>query len=218
MLPQLAHQERRQFLHNSEVVLTDYLLHWQWRDWPGTLDITCSYDGWAHINLGAFLLTKRLKGSISDGHLRFTSILAKRLGNIKTLCDERLLSSHRAGSPISSWPSWPATARQGRNRTAVMWNHRLHSPAPCLARLWARHYWAVLPGHSNASRYWVLLCQQLFAMCILSFLQSDNVSAKTVKSSPLEKRLNCLRALPSRSKRSKTTVCQNSWVALVRSC
>lgn len=119
---------------------------------------------------GHFCLEKRLNGYISDGHLRFTSILAKGLGNTREVVWWETPSSHRAGSPTSSSPSWPTTAPQGRKQTGVTWNnHGLHSPSLVLARLWARHYWAVLPGHSNAFRYWVLLGQQLFAMCIVSF-------------------------------------------------
>lgn len=178
-----------------------------------------SCECWAHINLGPLLPRKRLKGCISDGHPRFTSILAKGLGNIKELCDERLPSNHRAGSPSSSWPSWPATAPQGRNQTAVMWNHRLHSPPSCPG--------ASLSKTLLGSVAWPLQCLQVPSPVVATlicyvysflFLQNDNVSVNTVKSSPLEKKLNCLRALQSRSKRSITTVRQNSWVALARSC
>lgn len=52
-------------------------------------------------------------------------------------------------TPPTSWPSWPAKAPWGRNQTGVMRNHGLHSTPLVLAPLWARHYRAVLPGHSN---------------------------------------------------------------------
>lgn len=62
-------------------------------------------------------------------------------------------------------------------------------PSPSPGTSWAKHHRAVLSDHS--SNFWYGSCWgTAIGTCIVLFLQNDNSSATTVKSSPLQKRLS----------------------------
>lgn len=135
-----AHQGQRQLLQ------TQSLHYWvTWTSW--TSDIT-------YLHSCGFKAIIDLKALLPGRDLMATSLLGiwgtpqhlQRSGELKR-CAERV-QEHRAGSPTCSWPSWHTTAPRGRNQTAVMRNHRLHS-LPLSWHTSGQDTAAVLPDHSN---------------------------------------------------------------------
>lgn len=119
---------------------------------------------------GHFCLQRALMATSLMGTWGLPQYLQRVWGTQEKLCDERL---HQA--TVLAPPPPPGQAGQPqyhKEETRLEWcetTTRLHAPPLALAHLWARHYWALSRGHSNALGNWVLLGQQLFATCIVSF-------------------------------------------------
>lgn len=153
----------------------------------------------ALIDLQALLPSKRLNGYISDGHLGLTSSLTEVWGPQKMCWESTRVQSCLPHLPLTKL-AYHSTIGEKPDWSDEKPQAAFPSPSPGTS--WAKHHRAVLSDHS--SNFWYGSCWgTAIGTCIVLFLQNDNSSATTVKSSPLQKRLSA-HTPQSRLKPNKT--------------